>query len=85
MYECELILFRSFQRTTSAQEKFPFQNNIGMLCVYFESHDFYNAKLAFYDGKQHTTISPNRFLPGSFLEKYKTENVCGVKLSFAIM
>lgn len=85
MYGCELIIFRGFQRTTSAQEKFPFQNNIGMLSIYYESHDFYNSSLAFYDGEQNTSIPLKRFLPGTFLEKYKTENVWGLKLSFAIM
>ncbi|MFY9308311.1 MAG: hypothetical protein WAQ28_04595 [Bacteroidia bacterium] len=85
MYGCELILFRGFQRTSSGNEKYPLQNNIGMLSLYFESHDFYNARLDFYDGEQSTIIALKRFLPASFLEKYRTENMWGIKLSFAVM
>lgn len=85
MYGCELILFRGFQRASSGNEKYPLQSNIGMLSVYLESHDFYNSRLDFYDGEQGTTIALKRFLPASFLAKYRTENMWGLKLSFAIM
>lgn len=85
MYGCELIIFRGFQSVSSTQNKYPVHKNIGTFSVYYESYDFYNSSLEFYDGEQTSRIPLKRFASRSFLQKYKNENAWGIKLAFSIM
>ncbi|MES2394510.1 MAG: hypothetical protein V4549_00820 [Bacteroidota bacterium] len=86
MYGCELVVFRGLQRVSQCPGwKYPLSKNIGQLSLYYESCDFYNSSLYFYDGNQRTDIPLKKFMAPSFLEKYKTEVSWGFKLSFAIM
>ncbi len=86
MYGCELIVFKGLQRVSQCRDwKYPVRKNIGQLSLYYESCDFYNSSLYFYDGNQHTDIPLKKFMAPSFLEKYKTEVSWGFKLSIAIM
>lgn len=86
MYGCELIVFRGLQKLVQCPDwKYPIIKNIGQLSIYYESSDFSNSTLYFYDGSQRTDIPLKKFMAPSFLEKYKTEVSWGFKLSFAIM
>jgi hypothetical protein len=85
LYGCEVILFRGFQAASKSNTKFPVHKNICSFSVYYETYDFYNSSLYFFDGEQRTNIPLKRFLSSSFLQKYKNENAWGFKVSFAIM
>jgi hypothetical protein len=86
LYGCELILFRGVKDLTRGQtQQRPVHRNIGMLSIYYERCDFYNASLYFTDGANRTDIRLRTFTSHSFLQKYRTEASIGLKISFCIM
>lgn len=86
MYGCELVIFKGVQNLLSNKiKKRPSNKNTGALSVYYESCNFSNSSLYFYDGINRTEIALRRFTNTSFLNKYKNEIAWGLKLSFFIM
>lgn len=86
MYGCELMILnieQLFSRKKSQQKTF---NHRGAgLSIYYESYNFYNSSLYFYDGTITHTLPLQKFATTSFLEKYKHESAYGFKLCFYIM
>jgi len=84
MYGCELVIFKGVQNLLN-KRKLPTNKYSGAFSIYYESCDFYNSSLYFYDGENTTNIPLKRFTSDSFLKKYKNEVSWGFKLSFYIM
>jgi hypothetical protein len=85
MWGAELILFNGFAR--ELREKFgkiPLLAHIGVVSIYYERNDFYGSRLYFSDGDRERTIAFADFLPSSIMEKYRNENVFGIRLSAGI-
>jgi hypothetical protein len=53
--------------------------------MYYEFNDMYTASLFFSDGTQHTGIALTQFMSGTFLSKYRREQVFGFKLSYSVL
>lgn len=86
MYGCELVIFKGFQGLLNKKSLKKYSNkNTGALSVYYESCNFSNSSLYFYDGTERTNIPLKKMMNASFLNKYKNETSCGFKLSFYIM
>ncbi|MCE3278475.1 MAG: hypothetical protein K0S44_666 [Bacteroidetes bacterium] len=81
----ELSLFPGFKRTL--KDKFfgtPLFSHLGMVSFYYERINFSSSVLYFTDGDQRQTIKLSEFLNYSFLNKYKFENVFGVKICWSV-
>jgi hypothetical protein len=74
MYGCELVIFKGFQNILNNHDRKKCPNkNTGAVSVYYESCNFSNSTLYFYDGSDRINISLKRFASPSFLHKYKNE------------
>lgn len=81
----EISLFPGF--TKKMGDKFfgtPLFSHLGVLSFYYEQINFSSSSLYFTDGEQRETIELKEFLSSAFLKKYRSEDVFGFKVCWAI-
>jgi len=86
MHGCELMILSTIQKknTKSSTASESSNRRIG-LSIYYETCDFYDAGLYFYDGNISRSLPLKNFVSPSFLHKYKNEVTFGFKLSYCIL
>jgi hypothetical protein len=84
MFGCELGLSGSMIGSSHSQNKFSRIKNMLGLSLYYESCNFYNSSLYFDDGSVTKKIPLRSFTSAPFLNKYKNEIACGIKLFLCI-
>ena len=83
MYGGELMVLHTNQMFKKEKNiKTSRKRGHGALSIYYETSDFYNASLYFYDGVNRKTIPFKNFIKQDFLTHYKREVFWGFKLSY---
>jgi hypothetical protein len=77
MYGCELILFHGLKLNDKI--------NTGSISFFYESYNFAGSSLYFSDGETKRNLFLRDFMSPSFMNKFRHELACGVKLSFSVM